>query len=469
MSLLDRLEKQRVSSLEEKLNNLTIKEVQVHDDIKSIPSRGGGYTRGTIAKDENSELKSRIHKEFIETVNQQNIDLINVKDDKKQELKKIMEQIIETKAPYLNRTERSSLLGEIYDDIMGLGPLEKLLNDDEISEIMVNGPYQIYVEKKGKLQLSDVIFKDDAHVMNVITRIVSSVGRRIDEASPMVDARLSDGSRFNAIIPPLSLIGPSMTIRKFSKKPLTANDLVKFGSLSPKMVSFLEACVKGKMNIVVSGGTGSGKTTLLNVLSSCIPYNERIVTIEDAAELQLMQDHVVTLESRPSNLEGSGQITIRDLVKNSLRMRPDRIIVGEVRSGETLDMLQAMNTGHDGSLTTAHANSPRELISRLETMVLMSGMELPVRAIREQIHSAIDIVVQQSRQRDGTRKVVNITEVVGMEGDTITLQDIFTFKIEGVDSNGKIKGNFISTGIRPNFLEKISSNGILVRDDWFVS
>jgi pilus assembly protein CpaF len=285
----------------------------------------------------------------------------------------------------------------------------------------------------------------------------------------MVDARLKDGSRFNAVIPPLSLVGPSMTIRKFSKKPFTAGDLIKFGSLSPKMVAFLEACVKGRMNIIVSGGTGSGKTTLLNVLSSSIPNNERIVTIEDAAEIQLNQDHVVTLESRPPNLEGSGQITIRDLVRNSLRMRPDRIIVGEVRAGEAIDMLQAMNTGHDGSLTTAHANSPRELMSRLETMVLMSGMDLPVRAIREQIHSAIDLVVHQSRMKDGSRKVVNITEVVGMEGDTITLQDIFTYKVEGIDSNGRIKGHFTSTGIRPNFLDKLSSSGIIVRDDWFVN
>lgn len=470
MSLMDRLERQRLSLLEEKTNN-TIKEVQNEelDDTRNISSKGNLFNRSAINKDEYSELKSRIHKEFIETVNQQNVDLVNIKDDKKQELKKIMELIVEAKALSLNRTERSDLLKEIYDDVMGLGPLETLLNDDDVSEIMVNGPYQVYVERKGKLQLSNVVFKDNAHVMNIITKIVSSVGRRIDEASPMVDARLSDGSRFNAIIPPLSLIGPSITIRKFSKKPLSASDLVKFGSLSPKMVSFLEACVKGKMNIVVSGGTGSGKTTLLNVLSSCIPYNERIVTIEDAAELQLMQDHVVTLESRPANLEGSGQITIRDLVKNSLRMRPDRIIVGEVRSGETLDMLQAMNTGHDGSLTTAHANSPRELMSRLETMVLMSGMELPVRAIREQIHSAIDIVVQQSRLRDGSRKIVNITEVVGMEGDTITLQDIFTYRIEGIDSNGKIKGSFVSTGIRPNFIEKIISNGILVKDEWFAN
>jgi pilus assembly protein CpaF len=453
MSLLDRLEKQKIAATTEDKSTDTL----------------AANKNVSVFKDEYADLKSRVHKEFIEIVNQQDVNLFNIKGEQEQELQKIMESIVESKTSNLTRTERSRLLKEIYNDVMGLGPLEPLLNDSEVTEIMVNGPYQVYVERKGKLELSNVVFKDNAHVMNIISRIVSSVGRRVDESSPMVDARLSDGSRFNAIIPPLSLIGPSMTIRKFSKKPYTANDLIKFGSISPKMVSFLEACVKGKMNIIVSGGTGSGKTTLLNVLSSCIPNNERIVTIEDAAELQLMQDHVVTLESRPPNLEGSGQISIRDLVRNSLRMRPDRIIVGEVRSGETLDMLQAMNTGHDGSLTTAHANSPRELMSRLETMVLMSGMELPVRAIREQIHSALNIIVHQSRLRDGSRKVVNITEVVGMEGDTITLQDIFVYRIEGVDTYGKIKGSYVSTGIRPNFLEKISSSGILVRDDWFTN
>lgn len=444
MSLLDRLEKQKFSVSGERSAEITL-------------------------YDEYSDLKERVHKDFIETVNQQDISLFGVKGEQEEELLKIMDSLIESKAPKISRTERSRLLKEIYNDVMGLGPLEALLNDDDITEIMVNGPSQVYVERKGKLELSDVVFKDNTHVMNIINRIVSTVGRRIDESSPMVDARLKDGSRFNAVIPPLSLVGPSMTIRKFSKKPFTASDLIKFGSLSPKMVAFLEACVKGRMNIIVSGGTGSGKTTLLNVLSSSIPNNERIITIEDAAEIQLNQEHVVTLESRPPNLEGSGQITIRDLVRNSLRMRPDRIIVGEVRAGEAIDMLQAMNTGHDGSLTTAHANSPRELMSRLETMVLMSGMDLPVRAIREQIHSAIDLVVHQARMKDGSRKVVNITEVVGMEGDTITLQDIFVYKVEGVDSNGRMKGCFTSTGIRPNFLDKLSSSGIIVRDDWFVN
>lgn len=453
MSLLDRLEKQKTTGSEDKQQF----------DLNLNANSSKGYL------DEYAELKSKIHNQFIEVVNQQDINLFNVKEEQEEQLLKTMESIVEIRAASLTRTERSRLLKETYDDVMGLGPLETLLNDTEITEIMVNGPYNVYVERKGKLEMTSVKFRDNSHVLNIINRIVSSVGRRIDESSPMVDARLKDGSRFNAIIPPLSLTGPTMTIRKFSKKPFTANDLVKFNSISPKMVSFLEACVKGKLNIIVSGGTGSGKTTLLNVLSSCIPNNERIVTIEDAAELQLMQDHVVTLESRPPNLEGAGQIAIRDLVRNSLRMRPDRIIVGEVRSGETLDMLQAMNTGHDGSLTTAHANSPRELMSRLETMVLMSGMELPVRAIREQIHSALDIVVHQSRLRDGSRKVVNITEVVGMEGDTITLQDIYTYRMDGVDNFGKIKGNFVSTGIRPKFLEKLTASGIMIRDDWFMN
>lgn len=453
MSLLDRLEKQKSGNdnnqTETNINNFNV--------------------GNKINIDEYADLKEKVHKQFIENVNQQDINLFNIEEEQEEQLLKIMESIIETRAANISRTERTRLLKEIYDDVMGLGPLEPLLNDSEITEIMVNGPYRVYVERKGKLELSNVVFKDNNHVLNVINRIVTSVGRRIDEASPMVDARLKDGSRFNAVIPPLSLVGPTMTIRKFFKTPLTAVDLIKFNSISPKMVSFLEACVKGRLNIIVSGGTGSGKTTLLNVLSSCIPNNERIVTIEDAAELQLMQDHVVTLESRPPNLEGVGQVSIRDLVRNSLRMRPDRIIVGEVRSGETLDMLQAMNTGHDGSLTTAHANSPRELMSRLETMVLMSGMDLPVKAIREQIHSALDIVVHQQRLRDGSRKVVNITEVVGMEGDTITLQDIYNYKMDGVDNFGRIKGNFVTTGIRPKFLEKLTASGIVIRDDWFMN
>lgn len=360
----------------------------------------------------------------------------------------------------MSRAERSELVGDLLNEIVGLGPIEPLLNDPEISEIMVNGPFQIYVERHGKLELCDKRFRDNNHVMQIIERIVAPLGRRIDEKSPMVDARLSDGSRVNAIIPPLAIKGPTITIRKFSKDPFTMTDLVNFGTLSPECAQFLKACVEGRLNLVVSGGTGSGKTTTLNVLSSFIPSDERIVTVEDAAELQLRQDHVVTLEARPANIEGVGAITIRDLVRNCLRMRPDRIVVGECRGGEALDMLQAMNTGHDGSLTTGHANSPREMLGRLEVMVLMAGMELPVRAIREQIAGAVDLICQCERMRDGTRKVTYVTEVVGMEGDVITMQDLFVFNQTGVDDRGKLVGTTKATGLRPKSLDKIQAAGI---------
>ena len=333
---------------------------------------------------------------------------------------------------------------------------------------MVNGPDSVYVEKKGRLVRSDVAFKDDQHVMRVIEKIVAPLGRRIDESSPMVDARLPNGSRVNVIIPPLSLNGPTITIRKFSEKPYTVKDLINFGTFTPDVAILLKACVEARLNIVVSGGTGSGKTTTLNVLSSFIPDDERIVTIEDAAELQLMQEHVVRLETRPPNIEGKGVITIRDLVRNSLRMRPDRIIVGEVRSGEALDMLQAMNTGHDGSLTTGHANTPRDMLSRLETMVLMAGMELPVKAIREQIASAIDIIVQQSRLKDGSRRITYITEITGMEGDVITMQDIFVFNQHSRDEKGRITGELVPTGIKPRFSEKMKDEGIFLPNELFV-
>ena len=370
----------------------------------------------------------------------------------------------------VSRPDRALLAEELFNDIMGYGPIQKLVDSDDYSEIMVNGPDQVFVERKGKLVLTDVKFRDEQHLMNTIDRIVNAVGRHVDEASPMADARLPDGSRVNVIIPPLSLVGPVLTIRKFGRNPITSKQLVEWGSISPKMLHFLEACVKGKLNIIVSGGTGSGKTTLLNVLSSYIPVDERIVTIEDSAELRLHQEHVVSLESRPANMEGKGQISIRDLVVNALRMRPDRIIVGEVRSKETLDMLQAMNTGHDGSLTTTHANSPRDAISRLETMVMMGGVELPSKAIRDQISSAVDLIVQQSRLRDGTRKIVSITEITGMEGDVVQLQDIYRYETNGdLDLDGKFKGEFVATGIIPKSFEKIKENGVMISNDWFTN
>ena len=349
---------------------------------------------------------------------------------------------------------------EVFDEALRLGPLEDLLDDPTVSEIMVNGPHQVYVERGGRLQLTDLQFADDASVNAIIERIVAPLGRRIDESQPYVDARLKDGSRVNAIIPPLSLSGPSITIRKFSKKTLTVEDFIRFGTWNASAAAFMEVCVKLRKNVIVAGGTGSGKTTLLNLLSSFIPETERIVTVEDAAELKLVQPHVVRLEARPPNVEGKGAVTIRDLVKNCLRMRPDRIIVGECRSGEALDMLQAMNTGHDGSLTTVHANSPRDVVSRLETMVLMSGMELPSRAIREQIASAVDIIIHESRLADGSRKVTAITEVTGMEGQNIVMQDLFTFRQSGVDENGRIVGEFRPTGAMPTFFDTLKSRGI---------
>lgn len=374
----------------------------------------------------------------------------------------ITTQILDGEAAFISQSERQRIIREIIDEVTGFGPINPLIADPTVSEIMVNGPSRVYVERNGKLELTAVTFRDQDHVQHIIEKIVAPIGRRIDESMPMVDARLPDGSRVNAIIPPLSLTGPVITIRKFSKDPLRMENLIRFGTLTPEMAKFLEACVKARLNIIVSGGTGSGKTTTLNVLSSCIPSNERIVTIEDAAELQLHQDHVVTLETRPSNIEGKGAIMMRDLVRNSLRMRPDRIVVGEVRSGEALDMLQAMNTGHDGSLTTGHANSPRDMLSRLETMVLMAGMDLPVRAIREQISSALDLIVHQSRLRDGGRKITHITEVQGMEGDVIVLQDLFVYEQQGVDDHGKLVGRFRSAGIRPKFISKLEAAGIVL-------
>lgn len=449
MGLLDRLDGQK------KLQPQNTQMQTEEPAIKTEPAE--------IKEDPFLDVKRRIHTAIIDEMNKSGKTITD-----RETMYKLVDDKVNDDEYMIPRIERVKVALDLFNDIMGYGPIEELVQNPNYSEIMVNGPDQVYVEDKGKLKLTDIKFRDEEHLMNIIDRIVSQVGRHVDEASPMVDARLSDGSRVNAIIPPLSLVGPVLTIRKFGKKPITAQQLLQFGSLTPNMLHFLEACVKGKLNIVVAGGTGSGKTTLLNVLSSYIPEDERIVTIEDAAEVQLKQQHVITLEARPANLEGKGAITIRNLVKNALRMRPDRIIVGEVRSEETLDMLQAMNTGHDGSLTTTHANSPRDTVSRLETMVLMSGMELPLKAIRDQVSSAIDLIVQQSRLRDGTRKITSITEVVGMEGEIVSMQDIFVYETDGtVDPTGKFIGKFRATGVRPNCLEKIRGNGVTVNNEWF--
>lgn len=417
------------------------------------------------------EVKQRIHQRIVDEMTpEEQLMLTSVHQDPHQVetlITDYCQRVLDENPFSIPQGEKPRLIADIRDEVLGLGPIEALRKDDSITEIMVNGPRQVFVERMGKLELTDAKFHDTAHLMNIIERILTPLGRRVDESSPLVDARLEDGSRVNIIIPPLSLIGPCLTIRKFSKTPLSVDNLISFGTMDEKMATFLRACVKARINILVSGGTGSGKTTTLNVISSFIPDGERIVTIEDAAELRLQQQHVVTLEARPANLEGKGAITIRDLVRNALRMRPDRIIVGEVRTGEALDMLQAMNTGHDGSLTTAHANSPRDVLSRLETMVMMSGLELPERAIREQISSAIDLIIHQARMRDGSRKITYITEVQKMEGTTITTQDIFRFEQTGFDSNGKILGHFVPTGLQPSFLEKFEVSGIKLPEGFF--
>jgi pilus assembly protein CpaF len=403
------------------------------------------------------EVKFRIQSRVIQDLDPK-LDLANQVEVRRQ-IEEIFGRVIDEEGLALTRAERVRMLEQITDEIIGLGPMEPLLRDETVTEIMVNGPRQVYIERNGRLELTNVVFQNDDHVMRIIDRIISPIGRRIDESSPMVDARLTDGSRVNAIIPPLSLIGPVITIRKFAASPFTVDDLIRFGTSTPEMFDFLRACVEARLNIFVSGGTGSGKTTTLNVLSSFIPNDERIVTIEDAAELQLRQEHVVTLESRPPNIEGRGAVPIRELVRNALRMRPDRIIVGECRGGEALDMLQAMNTGHDGSMSTGHANTPRDMLARLETMVLMGGVDLPLRAIREQVSAAVDLIVHQSRMKDGSRRIEYITEVQGLEGDVIVMQDVFLFEQTGV-VDGKIQGRLRPTGIRPKFVEKFEIKGI---------
>ena len=417
-----------------------------------------------------AELKTQVHHACIAKLGPQLFTTQSDEELSERVLRAVTEQLALDRTP-LTREERRQVTREITDDILGYGPLEPFLHDDTVSEVMVNGQDAIYIERSGKIEHTGATFVDDAHLMRIIDKIVSTVGRRIDESSPMVDARLPDGSRVNAIIPPLALRGPTLTIRKFSRDPYTMDDLINFGSLSPKAAQFLAACVNGKLNILISGGTGTGKTTTLNAMSAFIPYTERIVTIEDAAELQLQQQHVITLEARPPNIEGEGEVRIRELVRNSLRMRPDRIIVGEVRGAETLDMLQAMNTGHEGSLTTIHANSPRDALSRLETLVMTGGVELPHRAIREQIASAFDLLVQITRLVDGSRRITHVSEVLGMESDVITLQDVFVAKPpdeeQASSTTSKLLGPLECTGLKPHFLEKMATNGVVMPPHFF--
>jgi len=405
------------------------------------------------------KLKQRIHSKLVDK-----LDLSHVGDLEgevlRREIRLVVEHLCDTEDTFLNRNERDRLIDEVLDETFGLGPLEMLLKEPTVSEIMINGPKNVFIEHGGKLEKTSVTFRDDKHLMQIIDRIVSKVGRRVDEVCPMVDARLPDGSRVNAIIPPLALDGPSVTIRRFGSNPLKLEDLLNYKSMTPEMVMLLEGAMKARLNIIISGGTGSGKTTLLNTLSSFISNHDRIVTIEDAAELQLQQQHIVRLETRPPNIEGKGRITATDLVRNCLRMRPDRIIIGECRGPETLDMLQAMNTGHEGSLTTCHANTPRDAIARLETMIMMAGFEMPVKAMRQQISSAVDLIVQVNRLPGGPRKVTAITEIMGMEQDTIIMQDIFKYVLEGVNENGRGVGRFEATGIRPSFIPRFESHGV---------
>ena len=405
------------------------------------------------------EVKRRIHSKLVDK-----LDLSRVGDLKgdtlKREIRMVVEHLCDAEDTLLNRQERERIVDEVIDEVLGLGPLELILKDPAVSDILINGPKNIYVEKGGQMQKSDVVFRDGKHLLQIIDRIVSKVGRRVDETSPMVDARLEDGSRVNAIIPPLALDGAAVSIRRFGSNPLKLEDLLNYKAFTPEMVMLLEGAIKSRLNIIIAGGTGSGKTTLLNTLSSFIGHEDRIVTIEDAAELQLQQDHIVRLETRPPNIEGNGAVTATDLVKNALRMRPERIIIGECRGGETLDMLQAMNTGHDGSMTTIHANTPRDAIARLETLVMMSGFELPVKAIRQQVSGAVNILIQANRLQGGPRRITAITEVVGMEQDTIIMQDIYKFVQKGVNEEGKAFGQFECTGVRPSFMDKLESAGV---------
>ena len=419
----------------------------------------GAFVPEVRAQDTYHELKQTIHRQLIDRLDLASLE--NVENEfLQQQVDRVVRTLLKEQDLRLSPTDEERLVKEIRDETFGLGPIEPLLHDPEISDILVNTYRQVFVERRGKLELTNVTFRDDQHLRVIIDRIVSRVGRRVDEASPYVDARLPDGSRVNAIIPPLALDGPLLSIRRFAVKALTMQDFINFGTVSEPMALVLQGIVRARLNVLISGGTGSGKTTTLNIMSGYIPPDERIVTIEDSAELQLQQPHVVRLETRPPNIEGKGQVTARDLVRNALRMRPDRIVVGEVRSEEVLDMLQAMNTGHDGSLTTLHANSARDALTRLETLMQMSGISLPDKAMREQIASAIDVIVQVSRLSDGRRKIMSVSEITGMEGNVVTMQDVFTFKRTGIGENGQVLGQFTSTGIRPRFLEKLRIAGV---------
>jgi pilus assembly protein CpaF len=404
-------------------------------------------------------LKTTIHGKLVEKLDLARLGDLEG-DTLRREIRLVVEHLCDTECPLLNRSERERLIEEVLDETFGYGPLEILLKEPGVADIMINGPKNVFIEKQGRIQRSDVTFRDNAHLLQILDRIVSRVGRRVDETTPMVDARLPDGSRLNAIIPPLALDGPSITIRKFGSKPLGLEDLLKFGAFTPEMVMLLEGAIKARLNIIISGGTGSGKTTLLNTLSSFIQPDHRVITIEDAAELQLQQDHVLRLETRPANIEGKGRVNATDLVRNALRMRPDRIIIGECRGPETMDMLQAMNTGHEGSMTTVHANNPRDAVARIETMITMGGVEMPLKALRHQFCSAVNLIVQASRLQGGPRKITYITEVLGMEGDTVIMQDIFIFVKDGVDESGRAFGHFESTGVRPAFLDRFQQAGI---------
>src|SRR3954470_12139586 len=426
-------------------------------------STAGASTGGTKNYD---ELKRQIHARLVERLDFTRVKDLN-SDALRRDIRRVIEHLCDTETPLLNRMEREKLIEEVLDETLGFGPLEPLLKDPTISDILVNGPRKVYIERRGKLEKTDVFFRDNDHLLQIIDRIVSKVGRRVDETSPLCDARLPDGSRVNAVIPPIALDGASLSIRRFGASPLKLEDLLNYKAFSPEMAMLLEACIKARLNVIISGGTGCGKTTLLNTLSSFIPHDERIVTIEDAAELQLQQDHVVRLETRPANIEGKGAVNTRDLVRNALRMRPERIIIGECRGGETLDMLQAMNTGHAGSMTTLHANTCRDAQARLETMIMMAGMELPIKAMRQQISSAVDLIIQANRLQGGPRKVTSLTEVLGMEQDTIIMQEIFRYKQLGIDQNGRTYGQFEASGVRPSFVNRLEASGIKLPSNLF--